>query len=93
MLLRMLDGEEPQTMTPWFKGFTGSVELICPQRGLYITKGVIKPTSDTQLEISELPVGLSTQAYKQKVRRRPHFISDQNFVLRFFLTGIVDTVG
>lgn len=63
-LKRMLDGEEPQEMHPWYHGFSGE---ITPQgRDKYLVKGKWSRigTSDV-IDVTELPIGTWTQTYKE----------------------------
>ncbi|KAK6644205.1 DNA topoisomerase 2 [Polyplax serrata] len=62
---RMLDGDDPLPMKPWYKGFKGEIEAYGDAR--FMTSGEISILSDNQLEITELPVGTWTQAYKENV--------------------------
>ncbi|KAL7483431.1 hypothetical protein ACHAW6_009076 [Cyclotella cf. meneghiniana] len=62
---RMINGDEPEMMHPYFGGFTG--EIIAEsgiREGSYIVKGKIERTDDTTLLITELPIGKWTQDYK-----------------------------
>ena len=92
---RMMKGEEPVTMTPWFRDFEGKVEQTAPDR--YKFSGVIKQTKDTEVEITELPIRMWTQDYKDKIvdiikaEKGPSWIKDYddyntkqkvNFVIR-----------
>ncbi|GLV36144.1 Topoisomerase 2 [Carabus blaptoides fortunei] len=61
----MLDGHEPKSLQPWFKNFKGTIDCCGQQK--YIASGEIAITGDDQLEITELPVGVWTQAYKENV--------------------------
>ena len=54
---RLMDGKEPEEIQPKYKGFSGTVAHVQPQR--FIVYGRIGQLSDTQLEISELPVRVS----------------------------------
>ena len=73
----LIDGDEPEPMTPWFKGFKGEIEK---KGDKYTTTGIIeKLPSETETEtetvtetvicyvIMELPIGRGTQDYKIKV--------------------------
>ena len=79
-LRRMLDGEEPLSMTPWFRGWTGEVRQIAPDR--YRFAGRIRQTGDNEIEITELPVRMWTQDFKDrleeiiKAEKVPSFIKD-----------------
>lgn len=79
---RMIRGEEPKTMKPWFKGFRGTVEQIDTQR--FVVSGEAAILSGKSFEISELPIRTWTQTYKESVletflngsEKVPPFISD-----------------
>jgi len=60
---RMLRGEEPKEMKPWFKDFRGSVIQIDDQR--YLTTGEMARLDGNKLEITELPIRTWTQTYKE----------------------------
>lgn len=62
-LLRVLNEDiDPLPMKPYFKGFNGEVEEL--EDGKYITKGKWQKISDTQVKITELPVGSWVTIYK-----------------------------
>lgn len=50
-------------LTPWFRGFKG--EIIKYGEGKFASKGVYKRIDDTTVSITELPVGLWTQTFKE----------------------------
>ena len=62
-LLRILDGGNPLPMTPYFRNFKGT--LLQTEPGSYITKGKWERLSDTQIKITELPVGCWVTTYKE----------------------------
>ncbi|XP_022251044.1 DNA topoisomerase 2-alpha-like [Limulus polyphemus] len=62
---RMLDGEEPQPMKPWFKNFKGTIEQLDNQR--FVISGEVSVLEKNKIEISELPVRTWTQQYKEQV--------------------------
>ncbi|RZF39640.1 hypothetical protein LSTR_LSTR001161 [Laodelphax striatellus] len=62
---RMLDGEEPLPMKPWYKNFLGEIDPIGNDK--FVVNGEIGIINDTRLEITELPVGTWTQNYKESV--------------------------
>ncbi|XP_054716162.1 DNA topoisomerase 2-alpha-like [Uloborus diversus] len=64
-LHRMLDGEEPLPMMPWFKNFRGTIEKLDDHH--FIISGEIGILDDNQIEITELPVRVWTQTYKEGV--------------------------
>ena len=59
---RMIAGETPLAMTPWYRGFKGVVEETSP--GVYVSKGVYTISGKT-VAISELPIGTWTNDYKE----------------------------
>lgn len=62
---RMMRGEEPQLMMPWYAGFRGPIEAISHDYQRYKVSGIWRKTDETTLEITELPIGMWTQAYKE----------------------------
>jgi DNA topoisomerase-2 len=76
------DGEEKPftTMMPWFKGWKGKPEEAGPMR--YNFNGIIKETSETEVEITELPIRMWTDDFKGKLEdiikgeKVPSFIKD-----------------
>eukprot|EP00965_Chrysotila_dentata_P193276 6175661-Pleurochrysis_carterae.AAC.1 len=65
-LRRMMDGEEPLPMDPWYRGFSGTVTQA-DSKGTYLTYGVVSKLDSTTLKITELPVRKWTQDYKESV--------------------------
>lgn len=66
-LKKMLKGEEPTEMAPWFRGFKGSIKKI--NHRSYLAKGVHFPTGDNRVEITELPIGISFEKYREKLEQ------------------------
>ena len=62
-LRRMIRGELPEEMHPWYKGFTGPIEHL--GSGKYKISGIIQKVDDSTLEVTELPPGTWTQSYKE----------------------------
>lgn len=60
---RMLNGEEPKVLHPWYKNFKGQIESVGPQK--YVTVGNLSLLENQKIEISELPIGTWTQTYKE----------------------------
>jgi len=54
---------ELEPMHPWYRGFRGSIAEN--DKGGYTVSGTIDATSDTTVEITELPVGKWTHDYKE----------------------------
>ena len=58
------DGKgEQHEMTPWYRGFKGTIEKESEFK--YITTGVYSIINPTTIEITELPIGKWTQTYKE----------------------------
>ncbi|XP_055299060.1 DNA topoisomerase 2 isoform X3 [Sitodiplosis mosellana] len=64
-LRKMIHGEEPDTLHPWYKNFKGSIEKVGETR--YFTNGNVAIVEDVKIEITELPIGTWTQTYKENV--------------------------
>ncbi|KAM3718770.1 DNA topoisomerase 2 top-2 [Dirofilaria immitis] len=62
---RLIRGEEPEPLIPWFKNFRGTIEKLDESR--YICSGEIALLSDDTIEITELPIRTWTQNYKESV--------------------------
>ncbi|ORY13026.1 DNA topoisomerase [Clohesyomyces aquaticus] len=81
--IRMQDGaskEDMKPMTPWFRGFKGRTEDMGGDRFKFT--GTVRQTSDTEIEVTELPVRFWTQDFKNKLEdiikaeKTPSFIKD-----------------
>ncbi|KAK6346964.1 DNA topoisomerase 2 [Orbilia brochopaga] len=62
---RLLDDQELEPMQPWYRGFKGRVDRLSPEK--YQFSGIINQVNDTTVEITELPVRLWTQEFKEKL--------------------------
>ncbi|OWK14393.1 hypothetical protein Celaphus_00001287 [Cervus elaphus hippelaphus] len=62
---RLMDGEEPLPMLPSYKNFKGTVEELAPNQ--YVISGEVAILNSTTIEISELPIRMWTQTYKEQV--------------------------
>lgn len=63
-LRRLMQNQEPKPMKPWYKGYQGSIEKV-QDKAQYIITGNFEIIDDTQLEITELPIGKWTRDYKE----------------------------
>jgi len=61
-LRRLLQGQELEPMHPWYSGFTGGI--TASTKG-YEVSGRIEKTDDETIEITELPIRVWTQDYKE----------------------------
>ncbi|BEJ16333.1 hypothetical protein CspHIS471_0509380 [Cutaneotrichosporon sp. HIS471] len=64
-LRRLMRGEELVPMTPWFRGFKGTIERVDNDR--YKVSGTAEKIDDKTIEITELPVRKWTQDFKEMV--------------------------
>lgn len=62
-LFRAMKGEAIQKMTPWFRGFRGSIEPGAVD-GSWIASGVVAVSGD-KMTITELPPGVWTDPFKE----------------------------
>ena len=58
---RLLDGEDMQAMSPWYRDFRGSIDALNENR--FLVRGCIKKLNTTTLRITELPIGMWTNTY------------------------------
>ena len=76
----MMDGEEAKPMEPWFRGFKGQVTAVGQDRFRF--SGLIESRNDTEVHITELPIRIWTQDFKDKLEeiikaeKTPSFIKD-----------------
>lgn len=79
-LKRMMEGEELLPMQPWFRSFRGTVQPAGPDR--YKFSGLAQKTGPTEVEITELPIRVWTQDFKDKLEdmikaeKGPSFVKD-----------------
>ncbi|EDW78045.1 uncharacterized protein Dwil_GK24224 [Drosophila willistoni] len=64
-LRRMINSEDPLPMHPWYKNFRGRIEYVSD--GRYVHTGNIQMLPGDRIEITELPLGVWTQTYKENV--------------------------
>ena len=79
-LKRLMNDEKQVPMSPWFRGWGGEVKQVGPDR--YKFSGIIRPTGDNEVEITELPIRMWTQDFKErleemiKAEKLPSIIKD-----------------
>ena len=59
----LMNGQEIESMTPWYRGFTGTIRKISANK--WITKGRYKLIDKNTIEITELPIGYWTSDFKE----------------------------
>lgn len=58
----LLEGKDAKELTPWFRGFKGEVRK---EEDKFITCGKYQVLGNNQVEVTELPVGMSIQKYEE----------------------------
>lgn len=95
-LKRMLNGEEPLDMIPWYKGFTGDISDK-------ESKGKYRKISGTKVEVTELPIQVWTEDFKNHldvyIDKYPKILKDYEshytetsvkFILQFQNSSVLD---
>ena len=59
----LMDGKNIEPMTPWYRGFVGSIRKVLPNK--WISKGRYKVIDNSTIEIYELPIGYWTSDFKE----------------------------
>lgn len=59
---KLLAGKQISDLTPWYRGFKGYIIKSGPKT--YLTKGIYKVIDSKTVEITELPIGVWTENYK-----------------------------
>lgn len=72
----ILCGRFPRPMTPWFRGFKGTIEVAEDGRS-FTTTGKYE-VSGTRVRVTELPVGMWTDAFKDMVEGLPEVDAVRN---------------
>jgi DNA topoisomerase-2 len=63
---RFIKGKPMEPMSPWYKGFNGSIAAADSEdKTGYEVVGIAKKTSPTSIEVTELPIRRWTQDYKE----------------------------
>lgn len=96
---RLISGQAPTQMTPWYRGFKGVIEETSPS--VYVSKGVYTISGKT-VAISELPIGTWTNNYKEFLEgliekkilsdfREKH--TEENVLFELDFAGVPDVTG
>ena len=96
---RLINDKAPKQMTPWYRGFQGTIEETSP--GVYVSKGVYAISGKT-VSISELPIGTWTNNYKEFLEgllekkiltdfREKH--TEENVLFELDFSGTPDVTG
>lgn len=74
----LIDAEDPAAaelpeLTPWYRGFKGTIEPVPGSVGRWQSRGVVKRDAPTRVVIVELPIGYWTEDFKEAVEA---FVAD-----------------
>eukprot|EP00854_Cymbomonas_tetramitiformis_P018487 gene18487-22064_t len=92
-LNRYMKNEPLKKMIPWYKGFKGMISQNSQKEHQYLAQGVYRMKSDTEVEITELPIGKWTSDYKEflddlavknKIKSYENHSGDTNIVFNVF---------
>lgn len=76
-ILTILDGKIPKTkLVPWYNGFKGTVERNEAQT---VIKGILKIVNTTTIKVSELPIGMFLDDFKEVLYK----LEDSGFIKSF----------
>lgn len=59
---RILEGEKPKAMKPWYRHFTGTIEKL--DNNKYLSRAKYDVVDDNTIHITDLPIGIWTDNYK-----------------------------
>jgi DNA topoisomerase-2 len=78
--LKVLEGKKLKagTLTPWYKGFSGTIERN-PETGQVVISGKLEVVNSTTIKITELPVGMFLDQYKAHLNK----LEDAEFIKDF----------
>lgn len=99
---KIMTGEDVTNieLVPWYKGFKGIIEKN--EKGKYVSRGTYVKIGPTKVDVTELPIGLWTQDFKELIENymdnsqniknyESHYTeTDIRFTLHFASTSICD---
>jgi DNA topoisomerase-2 len=62
-IMKMLDGDQPDFIHPWYRGFKGTVKKNGQER--YTTTGIYEVINANTVRVTEIPIGMSIDKYKE----------------------------
>jgi len=85
-LYAILDGKSPESLVPWYRGFNGCIEFN--GNGKYVTLGRYKWLKEgKQLQITELPIGIWTNSYKEFLESMWNASAEKRYIDRIHEQG------
>lgn len=80
VVLKVLEGKKVKAgaLTPWFRGYHGSV-LRNSETGQVTTTGVLEVLNSTTIRITELPLGVYLDSYKDHLNK----LEDEEFINQY----------
>jgi DNA topoisomerase-2 len=74
-IIRVLNAQSTTAMTPWYRGFSGSITRN-PENGQVEIRGILEVVNSTTIHITELPVGVYLDQYKDHLAK----LEDSGFI-------------
>lgn len=87
-VIKVLEGKKLKggTLTPWFRGYHGTVERN-KETGQVVTTGVLEVVNSTTIRITELSLGTYLDPYKEVLNR----LEEEEFIKQYDDTSSEDT--
>jgi DNA topoisomerase-2 len=62
-IIKMLEGDYPDYINPWYKGFKGKITKNGTNK--YITSGIFEVINENSVRVTEIPIGMTIDKYKE----------------------------
>ena len=88
----MIEGKEEEMieMTPWYRGFTGTITKNTAKASSYDITGIHEWIDDSTIHVSELPAQVWTQSYKEFIERHIVGANTENSKIKEFVIDYND---
>lgn len=75
---KILDKEEPKDLIPWYRGFKGTITKDPENEMSFLCKGLLSSNTKKTLKITEIPIGVSIENYKNMLETFEEFETINN---------------
>src|SRR5690606_21808586 len=86
-IYRWMDGEELVHMVPWYRGWKGVAEDL--GGGKYKFSGIATQIDDLRVEVTELPIKMWTEEFKEKLEEIMKAEKSPSFIKEYFDYGTI----